>query len=216
MGTMPRERKGRQAQGGEEPTPRRETILAAAASVFFERGFEAATTLEIARRARTSKRALYELFGSKDLLLSALIRESSQKMQAPLGLASADSEGALLTALRQFGQRFLEQLFHPHRTAMYRLAIAEAFRSGKVANELNVAGRQPVVDGLTRYLEQAARTGLVRTQDVELLTAAFLGILVGGMHTRLLLGLEKAVPTKTISQRVEQAVEVVRRLIHCG
>jgi hypothetical protein len=99
---------------------------------------------------------------------------------------------------------------------MYRLAIAEAFRSGKVANELNVAGRQPVVDGLTRYLEQAARTGLVRTQDVELLTAAFLGILVGGMHTRLLLGLEKAVPTKTISQRVEQAVEVVRRLIHCG
>src|SRR5262245_55479538 len=104
MGTMARESKRRQAQqGGDEPTPRREAILAAAAAVFFERGFEAATTLEIASRARTSKRALYELFGSKDLLLSALIRDSSRKMQAPLELAAPDREDALLMALRQFG-----------------------------------------------------------------------------------------------------------------
>jgi AcrR family transcriptional regulator len=184
--------------------------------VFFERGFEAATTLEIARRARTSKRALYELFGSKDLLLAALIRESSRTMQAPLGLASPDTRAALLETLGRFGHQFLEQLFHPHRTAMYRLAIAEAFRSGTVARELEAAGRQPVVEALTQFLAQAARNKLIRAQDIELLAAAYFGILVGGMHTQLLLGLQKAIPPKMIRHRVDQAVEAVRRLIEHG
>lgn len=200
----------------EELAARRQAILSAAGAVFFERGFEAATTLEIASRARTSKRALYELFGSKEQLLDALIRESSQQMQAPLELASPDSREALLETLRQFGHRFLEQLFHPRRTAMYRLAIAEAFRSGKVAIELEAAGRQPVVEAMTRFLAQAARNRLVRAEDIELLAAAFFGILVGPQQTQLLLGLEKTVPPQAIRHRVELAVEAVRRLAKLG
>jgi AcrR family transcriptional regulator len=196
----------------DELTARRQAILAAAGAVFFERGFEAATTLEIARRARTSKRALYELFGSKELLLAALIRESSQQMRAPLELAYPDSREALLETLDQFGHRFLDQLFHPRRTAMYRLAIAEVFRSGKVASELEAAGRQPVVEAMTRFLAQAARNRLVRVEDIELLAAAFFGILVGPRHTQLLLGLEQTVPPQAIRHRVELAVEAVRRL----
>jgi AcrR family transcriptional regulator len=213
---MARERKGTQAEVSDELTARRQAILAAAGAVFFERGFEAATTLEIASRAHTSKRALYELFGSKELLLAALIRESSQKMQAPLELASPDTREALLDTLRQFGRHFLEQLFHPHRTAMYRLAIAEAFRSGKVARELEAAGRQPVVETMTQFLAQAARNRLVRVEDIELLAAAFFGILVGPRHTQLLLGLEKTVPPRAICHRVDLAVEAVRRLVNLG
>jgi|SRR5262245_43627877 AcrR family transcriptional regulator len=197
----------------EELAARREAVLVAAGAVFFEHGFEAATTLEIARRARTSKRALYELFGSKDELLAALIRESAQDMRAPLELASPDSRAALLETLGQFGQRLLEELFHPHRTAMYRLAIADAFRSGKVAKELDVTGRQPTAEALSRYLALAARNGLLRAQDIELVAAAFFGSLVGPIQMRLLLGLEQTVPPKAIRQRVERAVEVVRRLL---
>lgn len=213
---MARKRKEARLEEDGELKARRQAILAAAGAVFFERGFEAATTLEIANRARTSKSTLYQLFGSKELLLSALIRESSQQMQAPLELPPPDSQAALLDALAQFGHRFLEQLFHPRRTAMYRLAIAEAFRSGKVARELEAAGRQPVVEAMTRYLAQAARNQLVRAQDIELLTAAFFGILVGPRHTQLLLGLEKAVSPQAISHRVDLAVEAVRRLMTRG
>src|SRR5262245_14732128 len=197
----------------EELAARREAVLVAAGAVFFEHGFEAATTLEIARRARTSKRALYELFGSKDELLAALIRESAQDMRAPLELASPDSPAALLETLAQFGQRLLEELFHPHRTAMYRLAIADAFRSGKVAQALDATGRQPTVEALTRFLALAARNGLLRTQDVELVAVAFFGTLIGGVHIQLLLGPEQEIPPKAIRERVERAVEVVRRLL---
>jgi TetR/AcrR family transcriptional regulator, mexJK operon transcriptional repressor len=211
--TMAKEKKGTLTRSGDELTARRNAILTAAGAVFFEYGFEAATTLEIAKRARTSKRALYELFGSKDMLLTALIRESSQQMRAPLELAPPDCQAGLLETLRRFGRHFLEQLFHPHRVAMYRLAIAEVFRSGKVATELEGAGRQPVVDALTRFLTHAARKGLVRSEDIELLTTAFFGILIGGIHTQLLLGLEEAVAQKAIQHRVDRAVEVVGRII---
>jgi Bacterial regulatory proteins, tetR family len=96
---MPRQKKEaqpKQAKESDELMARRQAILSAAAAVFFERGFEAATTLEIANRAHTSKRALYELFGSKELLLAALIRASSQQMQGPLELAAPDSREALI------------------------------------------------------------------------------------------------------------------------
>lgn len=205
-------KKAATTQRDEARAARRKAILEAAGAVFFERGFEAATTLEIAKRARTSKRALYDLFGSKDVLLAALIRESSKQMEAPLELRAPQSRDALLETLRQFGRRFLEQLFHPHRTAMYRLAIAEMFRSGKVARGLEDAGRRPVVAALQRMLVVAGENGLLRPADVELLTTAFFGILIGGIHMQVLLGLEEAAVRDTIQQRVDQAVEVLGRL----
>ena len=62
---------------------------------------------------------------------------------------------------------------------------------------------------MTRFLAQAARNRLVRAQDIELLAAAFFGILVGPRHTQLLLGLEKTVPPQAIRHRVDLAVEAV-------
>src|SRR5215468_9606024 len=53
--------------------PRRRALLEAAYSVLMERGYAGASTLEIARRARVSKRELYAEFGSKSGMLQALI-----------------------------------------------------------------------------------------------------------------------------------------------
>ena len=53
--------------------PRRRAILIAAVSVLMEKGYARASTLEIATRARVSKRELYAEFGSKRGILEALI-----------------------------------------------------------------------------------------------------------------------------------------------
>jgi hypothetical protein len=53
--------------------PRRRSILEAAYHVLVERGYAGASTLEIATRARVSKRELYAEFGSKSGILRALI-----------------------------------------------------------------------------------------------------------------------------------------------
>jgi AcrR family transcriptional regulator len=56
-------------------------MLAAAESVFAERGYQAASMDEIAARVGVSKPMLYEYFGSKDGLLVATIRHNRAALQ---------------------------------------------------------------------------------------------------------------------------------------
>src|SRR5919108_1622468 len=69
----------------------REELLEAAAAVFAEKGFQAASVDEIAERARFSKGALYWHFDSKDDLFFALLEE---RVDAPLRAAVSRFESA--------------------------------------------------------------------------------------------------------------------------
>src|SRR3979409_2284934 len=64
----------------------RKRILGAAFSAFMESGYAQTSTLEIATRARVSKRELYSLFGNKEAMLVACITERAQRMKAPAHL----------------------------------------------------------------------------------------------------------------------------------
>ncbi len=70
---------------GEDRTTR---IVDASLEVFSEYSFESATTLEIARRARVSKRDLYALFPDKQSLLLAamtkILKSEDEKMTATI------------------------------------------------------------------------------------------------------------------------------------
>src|SRR5229473_1621539 len=69
----------------DEP-PARERILEAAFSAFMESGFAEASTLEIATRARVSKRELYALVGSKqDMLVACIGPRARGRAGADLG-----------------------------------------------------------------------------------------------------------------------------------
>src|SRR4051812_24622914 len=59
--------------------PRRRAILSAAFLVLMEQGYAGASTLEIATRAKVSKRELYAEFGSKRGILEALIASTSAR-----------------------------------------------------------------------------------------------------------------------------------------
>ena len=50
---------------------------------FMEKGYAETSTLEIATRARVSKRALYELVGNKQQMLVACISERAKRLQMP-------------------------------------------------------------------------------------------------------------------------------------
>ena len=67
-------------------TPARQRILDAAFSAFMEQGFAATSTLEIATRARVSKRELYALVGSKQEMLAACISERANRLRMPADL----------------------------------------------------------------------------------------------------------------------------------
>jgi AcrR family transcriptional regulator len=202
---------------GNKPTSRaraarKETILTAAGQVFLEQGFEGATTLEIANRAKTSKRELYALFGTKQDLLAVLIRTVSQRMQTPLDLRAAETRSAFFDILQSFAEKFLAELLHPTRIGLYRLAIAEAQRLNAVARELDASGRAPVIAAVRKLFQQGAERGYIEHADISLTLRVFFGVLVGDLQIQLLLGLGTQPTAKTVRERAAIAVLAVRRL----
>src|SRR5215475_6896340 len=97
-----------------EPSPR-ERVLKAAFALFRKRGFSGASTLEIATRAKVSKRDLYALFGSKHAMLAACIKERAARMRQPLELAApvAESRQDVVATLVALGSSILRGVSHP-------------------------------------------------------------------------------------------------------
>ena len=191
---------------------RRTAILQAAGAVFLEQGFERATTLAIARRARMSKRALYACFASKEELFAALIRDSAGTMTLSADPPDVATPAAFHAALERFGHRFLARLLQPEVIGITRLAIAEASRAPELGRRLEEAGRAPVRAAVVALFTAAAGRGHIRADDIGLAVAAYLNCLVGPLQLQLLLGVLAAPSPEAVDERVRIAVEVVRRL----
>jgi AcrR family transcriptional regulator len=193
---------------------RRAAIMQAAFEVFVEKGFEAATTAEIVRRAKTSKRTLYEFFASKQDILTALIRYGSLKMQPSPHLPAPQDRARFLATLEQFGRDFLGEFLHPERMAMYRLAIGEGARGGgAVARELDVSGKLPVVQSVTRFFAQAAMGGILRSEQMPVLIDVFFSVLIGISPLQALVGTEPPLTPEAIAARAAMAVHVLGRMM---
>src|SRR5262249_11007767 len=78
--------------------PARERILGAEFRSFTERGYAETSTLEIATRAKVSKRDLYAIFGSKQAILLACIPSRTDQMRLPLDLP-VPKDRAMLAAI---------------------------------------------------------------------------------------------------------------------
>jgi AcrR family transcriptional regulator len=138
---------------------RRQAILAAAGEAFLTRGYAVTTTLEIARLAKTSKRALYQHFVDKRDILDQLVRERSGEMAAGIEIAEPRTKAAFFEAIAAFGATFLTRLVDPTTIALYRLAIAEAGPSSDLGQALEASGHAPARQSLRRFLEQGAVRG---------------------------------------------------------
>src|SRR6185437_6429087 len=96
---------------GEEAV--RARILDAAFAAFMKSGYAASTTLEIASRARVSKRELYSLVGNKQEMLIACISARATRLQVPADLPVPDSRESLAQVLIAFGTQLVREITDP-------------------------------------------------------------------------------------------------------
>src|SRR5687768_8330082 len=93
---------------------RRRQILVAALAVFGTRGYEGATTDEVARAAGVSQPYVVRLFGSKENLFLAAIEDALTRLLAAFRAALAegdggvDGEGEGHTAAKRIGQAYVD------------------------------------------------------------------------------------------------------------
>jgi len=190
----------------------RDRLLGAAFSAFTERGYEGASTLDIATRAKVSKRELYALFDNKHAMLAACIAERAKRMRLPLKRPAVDDRNALAAALKMFGIAIVRGVCDPKVLAVYRLAIAESDSSPEIARLLDKAVRQTNRAALIELLTAAQADGLIGAVEPATMAAQFFALIWGDLLVRLLLRVTKVPNPNEIEQRVETATEIIMAL----
>jgi AcrR family transcriptional regulator len=190
----------------------RSRIIDATFVVLMERGYAAASTREIARRARVSKREIYTLFGSKRGILAAMIAGRTARMRVPLALPEAVDRAALAETLTRFGANLLREVSAPAVMALFRLAVVEAERSPELARALDEDGRRANRAALADFLAGAGSRGLIAGAAPETMAAQFLALLWGDLPLRLLTRLAEAPAPAEAERRARDAVEALLAL----
>jgi AcrR family transcriptional regulator len=192
--------------------PRRRALLIAAVDVLRDKGYARASTLEIATRARVSKRELYAEFGSKRGILEALIDSASTAMQVPLTPAEIGDRHALAAALTAYGIAALTTLSNPYVLAMYRLAIAEAPGNTELGEILDASGREPNRRALVELMRRGQAAGFLGGGAPDRIAQEFFALLIGDLMVWLLVGVNDAPRPHEIRGRAERATQAVLAL----
>jgi AcrR family transcriptional regulator len=100
-------------QDGDNETMVRERILEAAFATFMEHGYASTSTLDIATRARVSKRELYARVGNKQEMLVACITERVSRWQGPADLPVLRDRQTLEQLLSSFGAQLVREITDP-------------------------------------------------------------------------------------------------------
>jgi len=200
----------RSQESGDE-TAVRERILDAAFAAFMKSGYAAASTLEIATRARVSKRELYAVVGNKQEMLIACIRERAKRFDVPADLPVLRDRETLAQVLASFGTKVVREASDPTVIAVFRLAISEVIQAPEVARALDSIAREASRAALRKIMAGAQASGLLTGRPAEL-AKQFAGLLWRDLQVSLLLGVAERPTPREIARHARDAAAAFLQL----
>jgi AcrR family transcriptional regulator len=189
----------------------RDRILDAAFAAFMKSGYAATSTLEIATRARVSKRELYAEVGNKEEILIACIRARATRLKVPADLPVPHDRETLAQVLASFATQLVREITDPTVITVFRLAIADAVRAPEVAQALDSIGREASRAALRQIMTQAQTAGLLDGRPADL-AERFGGLLWGNLMISLLLGVAERPTSREIAARARDATAAFLKL----
>jgi len=201
----------KRSQEGDEEIAKRNRILDAAFAAFMKSGYATASTLEIATRARVSKRELYALVGNKQEMLIACISERAKQLDVPADLPVLHDRETLTQVLTSFGTKLVREISDPTVIAVFRLAIAEVVQAPEVARTLDTIGRETSRAALRKIMTRAQASGLLTGRPAEL-AEQFAGLLWRDLMVSLLLGVAQRPTAREIAGRARDAASAFLQL----
>lgn len=208
---MPVTSTSKRARESAEASGARGRILEAAFAAFMKYGYAMTSTLEIATRARVSKRELYALVGNKQQMLIACISERAQRLDVPADMPAPHDRETLEQILISFGMRLVREISDPAVIAVFRLAIAEAVQAPEVARALDSIGREASRTALRKIMTQAEGHKLISGHPAEL-AEQFAGLLWRDLLISLLLGVAERPKPREIEARARNAAAAFMQL----
>lgn len=169
---------------------KRRAIVAAAKSVFLERGYAAASMAEVSARAGGSKQTLYSYFSSKEDLFIAVMLEEGAGQFDPL-FDIFDGGRPLAEALLGFARGFTHLLVGDEALAFRRMIVFEGSRT-TLGGLFFEHGPRRGWTMLSAVFEAAMADGRMRRADPWIAVNQFMALCEAGPCQRLL---EGAVPS---------------------
>lgn len=163
-------------------------ILRGAREVFFEHGFDGASSDMIAERAHISKRTLYARFGSKARMFEAVILDEIDTQLRALE-PKVDDQLEIAARLQAIADVLLEWLLTKRIIAMERVVIAQAIRFPALAANIHEFGFQRAVQWVASILAHANANGETNLSDPVFGAEQFVSLVVVAPMRRSALGL---------------------------
>ncbi len=189
---------------------RRAQIEEAAYAIIREKGYSGASMLSVAKRAKASNETLYNWYGDKLGLFSAMVESNAERVRNVLISASEQDIGTFEETIK-FGPVLLEMLTGDRAVALNRAAAPDS--SGQLGQALAKAGREAVAPLIGEMLERARDAGQLAFKDTRAATELYLGLLVGDVQLRCVTGQIDAPDHSERQARARRAAEQLKQLL---
>lgn len=189
---------------GQIDAKKHQAILDAAAEVLAERGFSAPIE-EVARRAGVSKQTIYNHYGSKTELVRTLVDRRRSLLTATI--ATAAPEQAIEETLAAYAMAIIETIMSPASLQLTRMAITSALDLPELARTVYEAGAKAANADLAEFLKSRPELDIPNPQRCA---DVFMGMAMGRLQTRLLMGVEGFEPEQARARAREAAHRFVK------
>ncbi len=190
---------------------RQQQIEEAAYSLLQEKGYRGTSMLAIAKRARASNETLYAWYGNKQELFRRLIEKNAEAVHLALENALT-AGGEVESALDRIGEKLLELVTGERAISLNRAAAADINDTGTLGKTLASAGRDSVAPLLAELFSRAERQGSLAFADAGEITEVYLGLLIGDLQIRRVIGAIDAPERRYIKARARRARQQIVRL----
>lgn len=171
---------------------RRAAMVAAAESLFIERGYENTTLAAIVQRSGGSLATLYDHFGNKQGLLRAMIERIIDEDELPVP-SDPTPQQSCSDQLRLYAHALYAHFTRPRAIAIKRIVMTEALRDLNFARslyqDLHVAGVEELALTFTKWTE----TGCAKFDQPLAAADLFFATIMGDAQLRFMCMYDEAI-----------------------
>lgn len=184
-------------------------IEEAAYRLLGEKGYGATSMLSVAREARASNETLYRWYGDKRGLFKSMVETNARDTRA--ALRDAIEAGAdPLGSLEKVAPVLLTMLLGEKAVLLNRAAAAD--ETGELGAALAEGGRNAVAPLIEALLRQSMESGVIQALSAATATEWFLGLLIGDLQIRRVIGVLPEPGAGFVADRVAGALAAFRVL----
>lgn len=182
-------------------------IVEAAYKLLKERGYGGTSMLSIAKAVKASNETLYLWYGDKRGLFEVMVRDNAAETKTMLEQAKVAND-APLEALARIAPVLLGMLLDDKAIALNRAAASD--QTGELGAAISAGGRDAVLHLFEKLFIDIGRA---YAADIQNLPEIFLGVLIGDLQTRRIIGVLPQPLPELVNERSQTALRVLEVLL---